>query len=63
MIRDQIEIFKIAYKLGLNQNPGNTAKGFGETFLDLAAQNNRYEIFQFIIKNENLETGMSFKDV
>ena len=63
VIRDQVEIFKIAYKLGLNQNPENTANGFGKTFLNLAAQNNRYEIFQLIIENENLEKGTSFKDV
>ena len=58
VINDQIEVFKIAYKLGLNQNPGNTANGFGETLLDLAAQNNRAEIFRLIIEKENLEKSL-----
>ena len=58
VIKGQIEIFKIAYKLGLNQNPGNTANGFGEALLDLAAQNNQAEIFSIIIENENLEKSL-----
>ena len=45
-------------KLGFNQNPGNTANGLVETFLNLAAQSNRAEIFRLIIENENLEKSL-----